>query len=365
MDQLSVRTAPARPSRLRPVAAAACLLGVFALTACAPQAGPAPGQAVNENSTTHLRLADSYPPSHPFARHGVSVFLEQMEAANFDVAYFPSGQMGNAKDLAVLVKTDVLDMGPASAAYLEDELPLSSVSDLPNMTDDACVAANAMMDLLGEGDILYEAEYEPQGLRPLWVSIIPGYEVMMADTQVSSPEDLHGQVMRSSGGAFDVTMEAIGASAVSMPAADTYEAMTRGTIDGTPMPYVSVTSYNLEEVTDYSTDGLNLGSVGIPYVISEKTWDSLTPAEQDAVREAGEAANQSLCQGLNEEREIARQQMEDAGVLFTHIEGADAKAWDLILADVRSTWASSLDDVGLPGSQVLESYEDAVARHEQ
>lgn len=362
MDSRS-RTTTSRRILSRPAAVAGLLVGALALTACAPE-----GALVSQEATqadTSIRLADSYSTAHPFARHGVSVFLEEMEAAGFDVSYFPSGQMGNAQDLAALVKTEVLDIGPASAAYLEDQFPLSSVSDLPNMTDDACVAANAMMDLLGEGGILYEAEYEPQDLRPLWVSIIPGYEVMTSSTQVSTPDDVHGLVMRSSGGAFDVTMEAIGATAVSMSAGDTYEAMTRGTIDGTPMPYVSVASYSLEEVAGYSTEGLNLGSVGIPYVISEETWDALSPEEQASVRRASAVANQSLCEGLNEEREAARKQMSDAGVSFTRIEGSDADAWDAVLADVRVTWARSLDEVDLPGSQVLRAYEEAVKRHEQ
>ncbi|WP_190273515.1 TRAP transporter substrate-binding protein DctP [Crystallibacter crystallopoietes] len=336
---------------------------MLALTGCAAEAdaiSPAAGQKDDS-----IRLADSYSTSHPFARHGVSVFLEKMEAAGFDVSYFPSGQMGSAQDLAALVKSEVLDIGPASAAYLEDQFPLSSVSDLPNMTDDACVASGAMMDLLGEGGILYEAEYRPQGLRPLWISIIPGYEVMTASTQVTTPDDVDGLVMRSSGGAFDVTMEAIGATAVSMSAGDTYEAMTRGTIDGTPMPYVSVASYSLEEVTGYSTDGLNLGSVGIPYVISEETWDALSREQQASVRLASAAASQSLCDGLNEEREAARKKMSDAGVSFSRIEGSDAAAWDAILADVRVTWARSLDKINLPGTNVLSAYEEAVKRHEK
>src|SRR5699024_7652836 len=112
--------------------------------------------------------------------------------------------------------------------------------------------------------ILYKEEYENRGLRPLWVSIIPGYEVMTGNTRVEDPADVHGLLLRSSGGAFDVTMETIGASAVSMSAADTYEAMTRNTVDGTAMPFVSVPSYNLEQVAKYATKGLNLGSVGIP-----------------------------------------------------------------------------------------------------
>lgn len=361
MDKLPAGPLRSR-SRRRMVGISLLALGALTLSSCAEETTTPPTEAGEPGA--HLRLADSYAPTHPISAYGAGVFEEEMEEAGHSVDYFPAGQMGNARDLAHLARSGVIDVAPASPAYLEDELPLSSVSDLPNMTQDACVAADAMMDLLDEDGILYEAEYEPRGLRALWIAIIPGYEVMTADTQVQSPEDVQGQVLRSAGGAFDVTIEAIGASAVSMSAGDTFEAIARGTIDGTPMPYVSAVSYNLEEVANYSTDGLNLGSVGIPYVISEQSWQSLTPAQQDSLQQAAATANQTLCEGLNKDREESKQIIIEAGMNFTEIEGPLAEAWDSVLANVRAEWASSLDDIDLPGTEVLDAYEEAVERYE-
>lgn len=317
----------------------------------------------SENTT--LSLADSYSPKHPFGKYGVSVFLAELDKDGIATDYYPSGQMGNAEDLASLISTDNVDIGPASAAYLEDKLPLSSVGDLPMMTTDACVASDSMMDLLDEDGILFKEEYKDRGLRPLWVSIIPGYEVMTSSTKVEEPSDVRGLLLRSSGGAFDVTMEAIGASAVSMSAADTYEAMTRNTVDGTAMPFVSVPSYNLEQVANYSTKGLNLGAVGIPYVISEHAWDGLTAQEQQDVTEASTKAQQSLCDGLNKEKSEAEKLMKDAGVKFTPIQGVAKEKWTRELSRAKSDWATSLDSAGMPGTEVLADFEKAVTNNER
>jgi TRAP-type C4-dicarboxylate transport system substrate-binding protein len=335
---------------------ASMLVAVTAAAGCAPTENPG-------NPT--LSLADSYSPKHPFGKYGVSVFLDKLKEDGIDTEYYPSGQMGNAEDLASLISTDNIDIGPASAAYLEDKLPLSSVGDLPMMTTDACVASNSMMDLLDEDGVLYKEEYEDRELRPLWVSIIPGYEVMTSKTKVEDPTDVRGLLLRSSGGAFDVTMETIGASAVSMSAADTYEAMTRNTVDGTAMPFVSVPSYNLEQVANYSTKGLNLGSVGIPYVISERTWDGLTSQEQHKVTDAAAKAQQSLCAGLNKEKSEAESLMKDAGVEFTPITGDAKDQWTDELSRAKSDWATSLDSAGLPGTEVLTEFEKAVTKNER
>lgn len=318
-----------------------------------------------DSDETTISLADSYSERHAFAEYGVSVFIDSLYEEGISVDYFPAGQMGDAHDLESLVSTHNLDVAPASPAYLEDKFPLASVGDLPNWTEDACVATHAMSDLLEEGGILYEEEFKPRGLRALWVAIIPGYEIITSSHPVEFPQDIDGLLMRSSGGAFDVTTSAIGAAAVSLSAADTYEAMARSTVDGTSMPYSSAVTYNLEEVAAYSTDGLNVGAVGIPYVISETSWNELTPAEQQVVSEASEQVKESLCNGLNRDREESREVLLDAGVELTAIEGGAADAWEKELEDVRDTWARSFDEIGEPGSEVLEAYEEAVHKYEQ
>lgn len=339
---------------------------MVAVGAAALLAGCATGGAdASDVEKPVLRLADSYPLTHPFGEHGAQVFVDGLERAGFTVEYFPAGQMGGPQDLAILAQTGVVSVAPASAAYLEDQLPLSSVSDLPNMTTDACVAARSMMDLLSEDGVLYQEEYEPLGVRPLWISIIPNYEILTADRQVTSPEDAEGLILRSSGGAFDVTVERAGAAAVSMPAGDTYEAMARGTVDGTAMPFLSVVPYRLDEVARYSTDGLNIGSVGIPYVISAEAWDGLTADQQEDVTEAGLAANESLCAALDRLHDEGRDYLRDNGVILTEVTGEGREQWRQELDAVRLDWAGSLDGIGLPGSRVLREYEAALARHEE
>lgn len=338
----------------------AVAVSTLALAACSSAQG---GEA-NDADAPVIRLADGYPLTHPFAEYGVSVFIDRLESEGFEVEYFPAGQMGTPQDLAILARTGVIDVAPASAAYLEDQLPLSSVSDLPDMTTDACVAGRSMMELLSEDGILYDEEYEPFGVRPLWISIIPNYEILTADRPVVDPEDAQGLILRSSGGAFDVTMDQAGVAAVSMPAGDTYEAMSRGTVDGTAMPFLSVVPYRLDEVSQYSTDGLNMGSVGIPYVISEDAWQTLTPAQRDVVTDAGHEANESLCVALDRLHDEGRDYMRDNGVQLTALDEDQRAAWAEALGPVRQDWATSLDNIGLPGSEVLAEYEEAIARHE-
>lgn len=258
-------------------------LGLFALSSCA-DAGSSSAASQASGEVTPLRLADDYAPAHPFVEYGASVFIDEAEASGVPIDYFPAAQMGTPEDLAVLLETEVLDAGSTAPAYLESKFPLSSVSDLPSDVSDSCVAANAMMDLLGEDGILYQEEFKPRGLRPLWVAVLPGYELQTATKRVETPEDVQGLLIRSAGGALDASTDHIGAQAVSMPGGDAYEAMARHTVDGVGFTYISANQYGLQDVAAYSTDGLNMGSFVLPYVITEDAWKNLTPPNRTASR---------------------------------------------------------------------------------
>jgi TRAP-type C4-dicarboxylate transport system substrate-binding protein len=336
--------------------------GLLAAALVSTTAGCAAAVKADESPT--LSFADTYSPKHPVGEFGVTVFLDELKKRGIDTDYYPAGQMGTSEDLASLVVTDTIDMGPSAPAYLEDYMPLSSVGDLPNMTRDSCAAANSMLDLLSKGGILYQEEYHPAGLHALFVATVPGYEIITTDKQVRDVNDARGLLLRSSGGAFDITMEAIGASAVSMPGGDTYEAMSRHTVDGTALGYVSATSYDLGQIADYSTDGLNLGAVSIPYAINDVSWNRLSPQAQSDVTEAAAIAQKSLCMGINNANQKAKQDLAASGVELTKIDGTASDEWNTRLDKVKTDWATSLDGTGRPGTEVLREFEAEMHRYE-
>lgn len=346
----------ARGAALRRQGAAAAVASLGLLSACSGDAHEEPV----------LTLADNYATTHMFARYGVEGFIDDVTApgeGTVGIEYYPAGQLGTARDIINMARAGSLEIAPAAPSYLADQLPLSSVSDLPGLTEDSCVASAAFRDVLAEDGILYQEEYKPRGLRPLWVAVIPGYELMTVSRPVTSPEDIPGLTIRSSGGAMDSNIESLGAAPVSMTAADAYEALSRNTVDGISFPYASVTPYRLEEVLHYSTKGLNLGSFAMPYVIAEDAWQELTPDQQERIRTAADAASQRLCDGIMEENPASEQIMRDTGVEFTELTDEQVEEFAAHLDPLREQWARGFDEIGRPGTEVLTAYEEAVDRH--
>lgn len=363
---------PTGPSRHRPPtrtwrAAAVVLAVAMTLTAC----GTAPPDDGAPPGVVTLRIGDSYPPSHPASRDGVDFFVERAVALSegrlaFD--YFPSAQLGKAEDHVALTRSGAIDIGVVSPPYLADRLPLSNVADLPGMSTDACRPAAALSSLMSPGapdgtgaGILHTAEYGPQGLRMLFVGVQPGYEVMTVGVPVTTPSDLAGLQLRSSGGVLDQAVQALGAAPVSIAGPEMYEALSRGTVDGTTLPPMSATPYRLDEVTTDATLGAPLGSFTLSYVVGESTWERLPDDLRAVLTRAGAETTAHLCTAIEQENERSRTSLAEGGLDFTPLTPEQIEQWRTALAPVRGQWVADMEERGLPGAATLDAMEQALA----
>ncbi|MBB3661728.1 TRAP-type C4-dicarboxylate transport system substrate-binding protein [Prauserella sediminis] len=353
-----------RQSPHRCVRKLAASLGILVLaSACAP---PAP--SVESGGVYTLTVADSYPDGHPFADAGASVLMDkasELSGGRIRFDYFPAEQMGDAADLPSLIRSGVVDLASVAPAYVPAELPLSGVADLPGLVEDSCTGSLAVAHLMSEDGLLYREDFEPKGLRPLVVGMIPDYEVLTGSRAVRVPSDLRGLQLRSSGGTIDRAVEGFGAAPVGMPATDMYEAISRGTVDGTVLGPVSAEPYHLEEVTGNATVGARLGSFTMTYSISDSVWDELPPDLRDVLRRAGEQATRSLCTALQEGNAEGRQTMRDAGVKLHRISGSERDAWDKATAPIHRRWAADMAEIDRSGKAALRELKDELRRAER
>ncbi|WP_182346332.1 TRAP transporter substrate-binding protein DctP [Tomitella gaofuii] len=343
---------------------AAAIAGCVALTACG-----APGLTHNDEGQVVLTMADSFSTTHPIGRSGTKVFRDALRAngpdAGMELKYFPSGQLGKQSDMPALLRTGVAQIAAVSPAYVSSQLPLSNVGDLPGFTQDACVAADAMRALMQPGTTLFETELKKNDVHPLWVAVVPAYEAMSGDFPIRSAADLHGKIIRSTGGVADRVVDAAGAAGVSMPLGDLYEAISRGTVAGTLASPMSVTPYKLEEVLHYSTEGARLGSFTATYSISQHVWEQLDAEQRAVLTDASNRAQQAGCEEINRAVVESKQQMRDAGVQMDPVTEETRPAWEAITEQVQKSWVRDLASTGLPAQKVLDEAKAAFAAAEE
>jgi TRAP-type C4-dicarboxylate transport system substrate-binding protein len=116
-----------------------------------------------------------------------------------------------------------------------------------------------------------------------WVS---GSYSLLCTKPIRSLADAQGVLVRTPGAPFSQEVEALGMTNVFLQNSEVYEGLQRGVADcnlNTPATYMND---GLWEFAKYWLPIPASASVGVGYVISKNTWDTLPPVAQNIINEA-------------------------------------------------------------------------------
>ena len=168
---------------------------------------------------------------------------------------------------------------------------------------------------------------------------------------IVKPDDLKGMKFRAAGPTFAAMWEAAGASIVSPPSNEIYNAFQTGVVNATDTSLGTFDSTRLYEVTDCLTAPGNnaLWFMYEPVLMSKRNFDKLNKAQQDALIKAGKDAQayfEGKADAVNSE---AIKDFEDHKVKVVTLDDADYNTW-LDLAK-KTSYAKFAKDV--PNGQKL------------
>ena len=332
------------------------LTRLAALCALAAVPFAAPAQTV-------LRAADSLPVGHFFAEQGLKFWLAEVrkQTSNaIDLQHFPAEQLGKAKDMLQLAMTGVADIAYVVPSYVSDKMPLMTVSELPGLSMTSCQGTEAFMKL-ARGGLLDQKELAPNGVVVLFSAILDPYQAY-ATRKIESLDSIKGLKLRTAGGAQAALVRALGGVPVSMAAPETYEALSRGTIDGVIFPAASLIAYDLPSRLKGATQGVSFGTVVLTYAMSQKRFLQFPENVRAAMLKAGESAARNVCAWLDNSGAANRAKITAAGVSYVKLNDADQRRLTEASNTVSREWAQQLDKRGKPGSEVLEAYIRAIGR---
>jgi TRAP-type C4-dicarboxylate transport system substrate-binding protein len=272
------------------------------------------------------------------------------------ITIFPGGTLTPADKCYDGVVQGISDIGFSVFAYTKGRFPLTEVADLPLGIKSGVVATKAINE--------FYKRFQPKELSDVKVMYLHGHGpgILHLKRPIAKLEDLKGVKIRCTGMAAAI-VSALGGTPVAMPMGDTYDALSRGVVDGSMSPQESLQGWKWGEVAKYTVESFGSSySTGMFVVMNKARWSAL-PADVQAVFEK-----------VNEE--FADRQ----GKLWDEI---DAQGRDFTLklgntiiplsADENARWASAvkpiLDDYvkrmrekGLPGEDALGFYRDTIAR---
>ena len=149
---------------------------------------------------------------------------------------------------------------------------------------------------------------------------------------ILGPDSMKGQVTRAAGPAFEQMLVGAGASISSMPSSAIYQAMQTGVLDAANTSSGSFVSYRIYEQVKCLTEpgDYALWFMYEPILMSQKSWDKLNKAQQDALMAAGKKAEDYMtgqAKGLDTKMVDT---FKKAGVEVVKMNAEQAEAWKAI-----------------------------------
>ena len=316
----------------------------------------APAQA---QTTTKIKIADSFPVGHYLPRYITTPMMERLKAnpaaKGIEFEYYPAEQMGKAKDFLQLVQSGVIDIAYVAPGFVSDKMPLSVVSELPLDFSGSCQGTMAYWNLAKPGGLLDKKEFAPNGIRLLFTIVLPPYQIITRKP-FSTLKEIEGMKIRASGSAKELVLKKLKAIPVLMPTPDVYESLSRGTIDGVLFPFNSLAPYEIHKLSKTGTIGENFGTFVANWVISEKRFQSLPPAVQQDLTAMGEQLTKAACTQVEKDEAGDIEKVKAAGVKLTPLSAADKATVATVMHDVAKDWADTLDKRGKSGTEVLNAF---------
>jgi TRAP-type transport system periplasmic protein len=171
------------------------------------------------------------------------------------------------------------------------------------------------------------------------------------DKCIKTPADLQGAKFRAAGPTFAAMWQQAGASIVSPPSNEIYNAFQTGVINATDTSLGTFASTRLYEVTKCLTAPGNnaLWFMYEPVLMSKKSFDKLSKPQQDALLKAGKNAQAYYEKKADQVNEEAIKAFKDHKVEVISLSDTEYQAW-LELAK-KSSYAKFAADV--PNGQKL------------
>lgn len=163
--------------------------------------------------------------------------------------------------------------------YQPGNFPRSLVSTMPLMTESSAAAALAYCRLYENGD--FGTEWD--SYVPLLFVPFPQVSAHLNGHPLTSMEELAGMKIMTGSPIAAGIIQAYGGTPLSIQLPDQYEALQRGTADGTFMSWTAFPAFNLQEVTtDHLIAPLG-GATGVAFM-SRDRFNEMSAEAQDILR---------------------------------------------------------------------------------
>ncbi|HEU5297093.1 MAG TPA: TRAP transporter substrate-binding protein [Burkholderiaceae bacterium] len=291
---------------------------------------------VAQAQITKLTLGHGAAPGNP--RHEAAVlFADRVKAktnGRIEIQVAHSAQLGDDAAMITALRSGTLDMSANSQGAIANVVPEYAAIGLPFLFSDVQKAWQLLDGPVGE-ELTKRTATKGMVVLGYWDNGIR--HVTNSKKAIKAPADLKGLKIRTPPDAMTVDiMQTLGADTQQIKFAELYVALQQGVVDGQENPLANIASAKLYEVQKYLTLTGHKYETN-PFVMSKRSWDKLSPADQKIFTEAAAEATQTQRKLSKEADEKLVAELKSKGV---QIDTVDRKAFVDATKAVYTKWSS-------------------------
>ncbi len=312
-----------------------------------------------------LRLHQMLPPQATIPAKAIAPWAKKVEAESkgrIKVQLFPTMQLGGKPpELFDQAKTGVVDLIWTVLGYTPGRFPKSEVFELPFSTGSAETSSRAFQE--------YVEKYAMDEYKDIKLIAVHthGPGLFHSRDPITKLEDLKGMKVRGGSRVINIMLEQLGATPVGMPVPSVGEALSKGVITATTIPWEIVPSVKVQQIVKNHTQFS--GKVGLytqtfALAMNQASYDKL-PADLKKVIDAnsGMATAAAFGRAMDEGDKTGLAAAKKAGNNIITLDAAETKRWQRAAAGVRATWYKEVGEKGIDGPKLAAEAERLIEKY--
>lgn len=281
--------------------------------------------------------------------------VEEDSKGRIKIEIFPSMSMGGKPpELYRQVRDGVADMVWTLPGYTPGVFPRSEVFELATVHRGSAEATNQAIQ---ENFALIKEDYKD--VHPILIHVHAGQAIHTVSKPIRTVGDAKGLKFRTPSRTGAWLLEAWGAEPVGMPVPALPQALSKGTVDGTLVPFEIFPPFKLHQLTKYSTEGpgsTRFGTSIFMFAMNKERYAGL-PADLKKVIDdnSGSALAKTIGQTWDKIEEPGKAMQLKSGGEIISLNATEKATFDAVGQVVVDRWIGEAAKSGFDGAALVKA----------
>lgn len=314
-----------------------------------------------------LKLHQFLPAQANVPRLILDVWADNVEAASngkIQIDSYPSMQLGGKPpELMDQAVDGVADIVWTVVGYSPGRFPRTEVFELPFMMTNAEATSRAYWEMFETH--MRDTEFQDLKILGTWVH---GPGLIHSADPIASMDDLNGVKIRGGSRMVNKLMEKLGATPIGMPVPAVSEALSKGVITATTIPWEVTAALKVPELVQNHTEFSNKALYTLTFVLAmnKAKYESLSDELKKAIDdnsglEFSVFAGKTQAGADGPSRELA----EELGNNIITLNDEQVAEWEAVAAPIVDEWIADMDKKGIDGKALVEEARELIGKYTQ